>query len=130
MTSTGPSSATATGTSPMHATFWPKTPIMGGLAQIKSDTHLAWMGEIPNSDWMDLKISTTDPQQSSQICPMLDNSSFCEWSKGLDVKFSKENGDLFSLQCKLLQYFQDMDMDTISYLDIGPTNVQTRLSLH
>ena len=63
---------------------------MGSLVQIKSDTHAAWMGGIPNSDWTDLKISTTDPQQSSQIHPMLDNSSFCEQSKGLDVKFSKK----------------------------------------
>ena len=61
MTSTGLGSATATGTFPMHATFWPKKPIMGGLVQIKSDTHMAWVGGIPNSDWTSLKISTTDP---------------------------------------------------------------------
>ena len=47
MTSTGPSSATAAGTSPMCATFWPKKPIIGSLVQIKSDTHMAWMGGIP-----------------------------------------------------------------------------------
>ena len=90
MTSTGPGSTTATGTSPMHATFQPKKPIMGGLVQIKSDTHVAWTGGIPNSGWTDLKISTTDPQQSSQIHPMLDDSSFHEWSKGLGVKFQKK----------------------------------------
>ena len=51
---------------------------------------------------------------------MLDDSRFCEWSKGSDVKFSKENGDLFSFQCKLLQHFQDTGMDTITYLkDLG-----------
>ena len=58
MTSTGPGSAT----SPMHATFWPKKPIMGSLVQTRSDTHVAWTGGIPNSCWTDLKISTTDPQ--------------------------------------------------------------------
>ena len=89
---------------------------MGSLVQIKSDTHMAWMGGFPNSDWTDLKISTIDPQQSSQICPMLDDSSFCEWNKGLNVQFLKEKGDLFSFQCKLLQHFQDMGMDTSMYL--------------
>ena len=65
MTSTGPSPATATDTSPMHAVFQPKKPIMGSLVQIKSDTLMAWMGGIPNSDWTDPKIRTTDPQMSS-----------------------------------------------------------------
>ena len=83
MTSTGSGSATATGTSPMHAIFWPMKPIMGGLVQIKSDTYAAWPGGIPNSDCTNLKISTADPQQSSQICPKLNDSGFCEWSKGL-----------------------------------------------
>ena len=50
MTSTDPGPATATGTSPMHAVFWLKKPIMGSLVFIKSDTHMAWMGGIPNSD--------------------------------------------------------------------------------
>ena len=115
MTSTGPGPATATVTSPTCTVFWLKKPFMGGLVQIKSDTHAAWMGGIPNSDWTDLKISTTDPQQFSQIHPMPNDSSFCEQSKGLDVRFSKEKGDLFSFQCKLLQHFQDMGMDTITY---------------
>ena len=44
MTSTGPGPATTTGTSPMHAVFQLKKPIMGGLVQIKSDTHAAWAG--------------------------------------------------------------------------------------
>ena len=55
MTCTGPGSVTATGTSPMHATFWPKKPVMGSLVQIKSDTHMAWMGGIPNLDWTDIQ---------------------------------------------------------------------------
>ena len=115
MTSTGHGTATATATSPMHAVFWLKKHIMGGLVQIKSDTHMAWMGGIPNSDWTDLKISTTDLQQSCHICPMLDDSSFHEWRKGLDVKFLKGKGDLLRFQCKILQHFQDMGMDTIMY---------------
>ena len=41
MTSTGSSSATATGTSPTCAIFWPMKPIMGSLVQIKSDTFAA-----------------------------------------------------------------------------------------
>ena len=61
MTSTGSSSATATGTSPMHTIFSPTKPIMGGWVQIKSDTFAAWMGEKPNSDWTTLKISTAEP---------------------------------------------------------------------
>ena len=91
MASTVFSSATATGTSPMCVTpiFWPMKPTMGSLVQIKSDTYVAWMGGIPNSDQTDLKISTADPQQSSQICPMLDDSGFHEQSKGLDVKVVK-----------------------------------------
>ena len=36
-------------------------------------------------------ICTAQPQQSSQIHPMLDNSCFHEQSKGLDTKFSKKN---------------------------------------
>ena len=125
MTSTGSSSATATATSPMSSVFWPMKPTMGGLAQIKSDTYATWMGGIPNTDWTNLKNSTADPQQSSQIHPILDDSSFHEWSKGLDVKLSKQKGDLFSFQCKLLWYFQDMGMDTITYLkDLGdPTKM-------
>ena len=71
MTSTGSGSATATSTSPMYTIFWPTKPIMGGLAQIKSDTFAAWTGGPPNADWTDLKISTAEPQQFSQICPML-----------------------------------------------------------
>ena len=94
----------------MHAIFCPTRPIMGGLVQIKSDTYAAWMGGIPNSDWTDLKISTADPQQSSQIQPMLDSSGFHEQSKGFDIK-------LFSFQCKLLWHFQAMGMDTITYLN-------------
>ena len=78
MTSTGSSSATATGTSSTCAIFWPMKPIMGSLVQIKSDTFAAWMGGISNSDRTDLKISTADLQQSSQIHPMLDDSSFHE----------------------------------------------------
>ena len=100
MTSTGSSSTTATGTSPIHAIYWPMKPIMGGLVQIKSDTFVTLMGRIPNSDWTALKLSTADPQQSSQISPMLDDSSIHEQSKGLDVKISEEKGDLFSFQCK------------------------------
>ena len=51
---------------------------------------------------------------------MLDDSGVCEQSKGLDTKFLKEKGDLFSFQCKRLQHFQDMGMDTITYLkDLG-----------
>ena len=101
----------------MCATFWPKKPIMGGLVQIKSDTHVAWMGGMLNLDWTDLKIRTSDPQQSSQICPMLDNSSSMN---RVNVKFSKEKGDLFSFQCKVLWHFQDTGMDTNTYLkDLG-----------
>ena len=93
---------------------------MGGLVQIKSDTFVAWMGGTPISNWTDLKISTAEPQQSSEIYPMLNDSGFCEWSKGLDIKFPKEKGDLFSSQCKLFCHFQDMEMDTIMYLmDLG-----------
>ena len=126
MTSTGPSSATSTG---MWTTFQSKKPIMGSMVQIKSDTHVTWIGAIPNSAWTDLKISTTDPQQSSQIHPMIDNSSFCEWSTGLDVKFSKEKRDLFSFQCKLLWYFQGMGMDTIMYLkDLGDRTKMVNLT--
>ena len=63
---------------------------------------------------------------------MLDNSGFHEWSKGLDVKFSKEKGELFSFQCKLLWHFQDIGMDTISYLkDLGdPTKMVNLLRDH
>ena len=64
---------------------------------------------------------------------MLDDSSFHhEWSKGLDVKFSKEKGDLFCFQCKLLWHFQDMRMDTITYLkDLGhPTTMVNLLTDH
>ena len=116
MTSTGSSSTTTTGTSPMCTVFWQTKPIMGGLVQIKSDNFAAWTGETPNADSTHLKISTAEPQQSSQIHPMLDNSSFHEWSKGLDTKFSKEKGYLFSFQHNLLHHFQDMGMDTITYL--------------
>ena len=42
MTSTGRGPATTTDTSRMHAVFQLKKPIMGGLVQIKSDTHAAW----------------------------------------------------------------------------------------
>ena len=76
MTSTGPSPATATGTSTLHAVFWLKKPIMGGLVQISLITHMAWMGGIHNSDWTDLKITTMFLQQSFQICPMLNDSTF------------------------------------------------------
>ena len=58
--------------------------------QIKSDIFLACMGGAPNADWTNLKISTTEHHQSSQIHPMLDDSGVCEQSKGLDTKFSKE----------------------------------------
>ena len=34
----------------------------------------------------------------------------------LDTKFSNEKRDLLSFQCKLLQHFQDMGMNTIMYL--------------
>ena len=132
MTSTGSGSATATGTSPTHAIFQPMKPIMDGLLQIKSDTFVAWMGGIPNSDWTTLKISTDKPQQSSQIHPMLDNSGFGDWSKGLDVNFTKEGGDLFSFQHKLLWHFQDMGMETITYLkDLeDPTKMVNLLIVH
>ena len=79
---------------------------MGDLVQIKSDTFAARMGGTPNSNWTALKISTAEPQQSSQICPMLNNSGFHEWSKGLDTKYSREKGDLFSFQHKLLCHLQ------------------------
>ena len=63
---------------------------------------------------------------------MLNNSGFHEWSEGLDVKFSKEKGDLLSFQCRLLQHFQDMGMDTITYLkDLGdPTKMVNLLTDH
>ena len=63
---------------------------------------------------------------------MLDDSSFHEWSKGFDIKFSKEKGDLFSFQHKLLHHFQDMGMDTITYLkDPGdPTKMVNLLMDH
>ena len=114
MTSTGSSSSTVTGTSPMHTICWPMKPIMGGLVQIKSDTFA------PNSDWTDLKSSTAEP------------SSFCEQNKGLDINFSNEKGDLFSFQCKLLHHLQDMGMDSIMYLkDLGdPTKMVNLLMDH
>ena len=96
MSSTGSISATGTGTSPTHAIFWPVRPIMGGLMQIKTDTFVAWTGGIPNSYWTDLKINTADPNQSSQIDTMLDDTGFCEQSKGLDIMLSKEKGNLYS----------------------------------
>ena len=116
----------------MCAVVQPMKPIMGGLLQIKPDTYVAWMGGIPNSDWTDMKISTADPQQSSQIHPMLDDSSFHEQSKGLDVKLSKEKEDLFSFQHKLPWHFQDMGMDTITYFkDLGdPTKMVNLLMAH
>ena len=50
----------------------------------------------------------------------------------MDVKFSKEKGDLFSFQHKLLQNFQDMGMDTVTYLkDLGdPTKMVNLLMDH
>ena len=116
MTSTGSGSTTATSTSPPHTIFCPTKPIMGGLVQIKVDSFAACMGGPPNTNWTDLKISTAEPKQSSPICPMLDDSGFCEQSKGLDTTFMKEKGDLFSFQCKLVCHFQDTGMDTIMYL--------------
>ena len=71
MTSTGSGSATATGTSPTHAIFQPMKPIMDGLLQIKSDTFVAWMGGIPNSDWTTLKISTDKPRSPLRSTPCL-----------------------------------------------------------
>ena len=47
MTSTGSSSANASGTSPMHTVFWPTKPIVGSLVQIKSDTYAAGWEEYP-----------------------------------------------------------------------------------
>ena len=88
---------------------------------------------ILNSDCTDLKkISIADPQQSSQTCPMLNDSGFHEQSKCLDFKLSKENGDLFSFQCKPLWHFQDMSMDTITYLqDLrDPTKTVNLLTNH
>ena len=102
MASTGCSSATATCTSPMCAVVLPMKPIMGNLVLIKSDTYAAWRGGIPSLDWTDLKTRTAEPQQSSQIHPMLDDSSFHEQSTCLDIKLSKEKGDLFSFQHKVL----------------------------
>ena len=115
MTSTGSSSATATVRHLPHmCNLSAMKPIMGSLVQIKSDTFAAWTGGI------------------SQIHPILNNSGFCEQSKGLDVKFLKEEGDLFSFQHKLLQHFQDMGMNTITYLkDLGdPTKMVNLLMDH
>ena len=134
MTSTcsGSGSATTTSTSPMCTIIHPPKPIMGSLVRIQSDTFAARMGGIPNLDWTAMKISTAEPQQSSQICPMLDDSSYHEQSNGLDVKFSKEKGDLFIFQCTLLCHFQDMGMDTLTYLkDPGdPTKMVNLLTDH
>ena len=90
------------------------------------------MGGIPCLDWTDLKISTADPSSP----PMLNNSGFHKQSKGLDVKFSKEKGDLFSFQCKttlvfnvkLLWHFQDTGMDTITSLK-GPGHPNKMVNL-
>ena len=63
---------------------------------------------------------------------MPQNSGYCEWSKGLDVKFSKEKGGLFSFQHKLLQHFPNTCMDTITYIkDLGdPTKMMNLLMDH
>ena len=62
---------------------------------------------------------------------MLDNSGFCELSS-LNVKLSKEKGDSFSFQSKLLWHFQDTGMDAITYLkDLGdPTKMVNLLTDH
>ena len=83
MTSTGSSLASTTGTSPMCTVFHPTKPIMGGLVQIKSDTFAASTGGPHSADWTNLKISSAEPQQSSQICPMLDMSGAQVWTPSL-----------------------------------------------
>ena len=132
MISTGSGSGSTTSTSRRHTVFCPMKPIMGGLVQIKSDTFVALIRGQPNTDSTDLQISTADPKQSSQICPMLNKSSFHEWSKGLDTKFTKEKGDLFSFQHKLLHHFQDTGMDTVTCLrDLEhPTKMVNLLTDH
>ena len=90
MTSTGSSSTTATGISPILAIFWPMKPIMGGLVQIKSDTIVTLMGRIPNSDWTALKLSTADPQQSSQISPCLMTPVSMSRARVLMLRFQKK----------------------------------------
>ena len=59
MTSTGPGPATATDTSHMHAVFCLKKPIIGGLVQIKSDSHAAWIHLTPSSLPKSAPCSTT-----------------------------------------------------------------------
>ena len=132
MISTGSGSGSSTSTSHGHTVLCPMKPVMGGLVQIKSDTFVALMGGQPHTDWTDLQISTADPQWSSQICPMLNKSSFLEWNKGLDTKFTKEKGDLFIFQHKLLHHFQDTGMDTITGLkDLeDPTKMVNLLTDH
>ena len=63
---------------------------------------------------------------------MLDHSSFHQCSKGLNVKFSRENGGLFSFQHTLLWHFQDTGMDTIAYLKVlgAPTKMVNFLMDH
>ena len=115
MASTVFSSATATGISPMCVTpiFWPMKPTMGSLVQIKSDTYVAWMGGIPNSDQTDLKISPSSPPRSAPCLMTLVSMSRAKvWMS----KLSKQKGDLFSFQHKLLWHFPHMGMDTITYL--------------
>ena len=101
MTSTGSSSATATGTSPMHAISWPMKPIISGLVQIKSDIYAALTGGIPNWDWTNLKISRAGPSSPPRSAPCLTTLVFMNRAKVWMASCQKKR-DLFSFQCKLL----------------------------
>ena len=62
---------------------------------------------------------------------MFDDSGFHEQSKGLNIKFSKEKGDLFSFQCRLIWHFHDMGVDTITYFnDLSDPTKMVNLTDH
>ncbi len=71
------------------AALKPKKPIMGDLAQTKTDKWLAWTGGRPKVDWMGLENSTVDYKTPNQMRPIDDVKGYNHRKSGLSDKFNK-----------------------------------------
>ena len=98
--------------------FSPKTPKIGGIAQVDTDKQVAWTGGKPNVEWTDLdkdalKVPTKPTQYRSN--GTADVKSYTYRTEGLKVKFDKSS-DLETFCTSVWEHLEECGMDSITYL--------------
>jgi len=123
-----------TGTTAASTPDMPTKPLMGGIAQLSCEDHVAWTGGKPLADWTALEAQNPIYESPNQLWARYASASQKAYNyrkTGLSTKFKLGN-DLKNFQQSVCEKMLDCGLDTIAYLvdPVDPTLVKNVITDH